>query len=394
MKPTYITPMFKQYTRQIRSERYPVLNMIFGKILETGDIGIPVSRDWCINDQQRANEYLSSHSLETALNDPCLKREVLLLKANGLKSYIGTQIPEEDFRTFVNDFAVKYRFRNIPFERSKQELSEKFPISLDSFLENWYHCDRMPHLIFKDGTLFKMTGCEEEKYQMRLKIYNPSEVHAFISVTLYDYGKKNDKNYYNYLIPAGEARELKFITYGKFASVWIKGIMENIPSGYYFSQSTSQVVQETEDGSEGIFPIDPELPASEPGVIIVDNEDQEVRTVDEEKKQRLKDIFREEADGKYQVINRFQPHERWTLTASESSCGEIVRSSVYKKSGNGKAYAEWKARISGKGYYEIAVWSTRLGSMGAGSFTILKGGTVKEESREEDRTCVVSYGEE
>ena len=56
MKPTYITPMFKQYTRQIRSERYPVLNMIFGKILETGDIGIPVSRDWCINDQQRANE--------------------------------------------------------------------------------------------------------------------------------------------------------------------------------------------------------------------------------------------------------------------------------------------------------------------------------------------------
>ena len=44
MKPTYITPMFKQYTRQIRSERYPVLNMIFGKILETGDIGIPVSR--------------------------------------------------------------------------------------------------------------------------------------------------------------------------------------------------------------------------------------------------------------------------------------------------------------------------------------------------------------
>ena len=71
--------MFKQYTRQIRSERYPVLNMIFGKILETGDIGIPVSRDWCINDQQRANEYLSSHSLETALNDPCLKREVLLL---------------------------------------------------------------------------------------------------------------------------------------------------------------------------------------------------------------------------------------------------------------------------------------------------------------------------
>ena len=345
MKPTYITPMFKQYTRQIRSERYPVLNMIFGKILETGDIGIPVSRDWCINDQQRANEYLSSHSLETALNDPCLKREVLLLKANGLKSYIGTQIPEEDFRTFVNDFAVKYRFRNIPFERSKQELSEKFPISLDSFLENWYHCDRMPHLIFKDGTLFKMTGCEEEKYQMRLKIYNPSEVHAFISVTLYDYGKKNDKNYYNYLIPAGEARELKFITYGKFASVWIKGIMENIPSGYYFSQSTSQVVQETEDGSEGIFPIDPELPASEPGVIIVDNEDQEFRTVDEEKKQRLKDIFREEADGKYQVINRFQPHERWTLTASESSCGEIVRSSVYKKSGNGKAYAEWKLSL-------------------------------------------------
>ena len=47
-----------------------------------------------------------------------------------------------------------------------------------------------------------------------------------------------------------------------------------------------------------------------------------------------------------------------------------------------------------EGYYEIAVWSTRLGSMGAGSFTILKGGTVKEESREEDRTCVVSYGEE
>lgn len=35
-----------------------------------------------------------------------------------------------------------------------------------------------------------MTGCEEEKYQMRLKIYNPSEVHAFISVTLYDYGKR------------------------------------------------------------------------------------------------------------------------------------------------------------------------------------------------------------
>jgi len=35
-----------------------------------------------------------------------------------------------------------------------------------------------------------------------------------------------------------------------------------------------------------------------------------------------------------------------------------------------------------------------LSSRGAVSFTILKGCTVKEESREEDRTCVVSYGEE
>lgn len=83
--------------------------MIFGKILETGDIGSRVPR-LVYHDQQRANEYLSSHSLETALNDPCLKREVLLLKANGLKSYIGTQIPEEDFRTFVNEFC-----REVPF---------------------------------------------------------------------------------------------------------------------------------------------------------------------------------------------------------------------------------------------------------------------------------------
>ncbi|MFR8082856.1 MAG: hypothetical protein ACLU6Z_14900 [Odoribacter splanchnicus] len=29
---------------------------------------------------------IEHHSLETALNDPCLKREVLLLKANGLKA--------------------------------------------------------------------------------------------------------------------------------------------------------------------------------------------------------------------------------------------------------------------------------------------------------------------
>ena len=96
-----ITPMLFGHTNYISSPEYPVIDIAVNNMMNTSsDQGF---RFWggIINDKQRANLYLESHSFETAIGDTELKPEIfyelLKLKSAALNNYITSQITQEDF---------------------------------------------------------------------------------------------------------------------------------------------------------------------------------------------------------------------------------------------------------------------------------------------------------
>lgn len=145
-----ITPMLFGHTNYISSPEYPVIDIAVNNMMNTSsDQGF---RFWggIINDKQRANLYLESHSFETAIGDTELKPEIfyelLKLKSAALNNYITSQITQEDFNKFLKAFFTSRQFQNIPFDTLRYEIEKRFGIRLSDFIDTVYGLPYPDHL--------------------------------------------------------------------------------------------------------------------------------------------------------------------------------------------------------------------------------------------------------
>lgn len=137
-------------------------------------------------------------------------------------------------------------------------------------------------------------------------------------------------------------------------------LSSNIPHGY--TEVLYKEPDEVRDTADGIFDIDDSVFAPAPDEFIVDNEDPGFQLVEADKRQRL---FEKESrkEKKYQFdyialrdMGQLLP-TRWTYCAGSSGIyGNVVRSLVYKKAGEGKAKAIWKTDLPKSGVYELFVY--------------------------------------
>ena len=306
-----ITPMLFGHTNYISSPEYPVIDIAVNNMMNTSsDQGF---RFWggIINDKQRANLYLESHSFETAIGDTELKPEIfyelLKLKSAALNNYITSRITQEDFNQFLKAFFTSRQFQNIPFDTLRYEIEKRFGIRLSDFIDTWYTASHTPTIYIKDVDANQIVLDEFTKYQIKFKVNNPSDIDAIISTEVMQGGGggmrrgggmsfETEKK--NYIIPAGEAREIKIISDERPANISINtNISHNLPTSHNFN--FSKIDNTISDTTSGIYPINPDVFKPNPNEIIIDNEDPGFRTIASNNRHKLKDLFKKKDDEKY-----------------------------------------------------------------------------------------------
>lgn len=400
-----IKAMLYNHTGFIQSDEYPVLDITLNTMQSTTNertfpwMGI-------INDKQRANLYLETHSFKHAISDtelkPVIFYEMLKLKSAAIRNYVYTQTTQEDFQQFLKDFFHKHQFTTIPFDTFKEAFEQRYSIQLDKYLSQWYNEDHSPTVFIKDVNANEVVINEETKYKISFKLYNPSDVDAVITAKIQQgggdfrggpgrggrggFGTTSDNPTDNYLLPASTAKEIRMIVDERPANLEINtNISHNLPTTHRFN--FPKIDNETTDTTTGNFTIDPAIFKPDPKEIIVDNEDSGFRTIASNTKHKLKDLFQKEEEEKYKNFVPWWMPSKWTAMAADYCYGESIRSAVYKSQGRGNNSVEWSTDIPKSGYYEISVWNPKM--------TGPMFGPRRHRGKEErNQTYTIRYGEE
>lgn len=410
VNPYNIAPMFFAHTGFIRSEEYPVLDVVFNTMQSTGNSNTSF-RMWggIINDQQRANLYLENHSFQAALSDmelkPVIFYELLKLKSNALRNYINTQMPPEEFDRFLKDFFSQYNFTDIPFETFQREFEDQFGVNLNMFIQKWYTEDHSPTVYIRDVDANQVVVEEVTRYQVKFKVNNPSDVDAIITAQIQQGGdfrgggrrgggmmvfsmssSSTQNTPETYIIPAGQAREIKIIVDERPASVTVNmNISHNLPTSHTFN--FSKIDNTIADTIAGTFRIDPGIFKPSPNEIIVDNEDRNFKTIESNTRHKLKDMFQKTDDEKYKNFMPWRIPSKWTAIAADYYYGETINSAVYKRKGSGNNSVEWTAELPKDSYYEVFIWNAKSG----GTFGMSFGPRRRHEKIERNQTYTLLY---
>lgn len=401
INPFNITSLFYGQTAFVHSEEYPVLDRVLNLVQNTTTNQDRFS-PWqgYINDKQKANSYLETHSLQTAIADTALKPEIfyelLKLKSIALNYYIISRVGAKPFNQFLKEFYAARQFSVIPFDTLNFRLQERFNLDISSFLCEWYTIDHSPTLHVEGVDANEVVIDEYTKYQVKFKVYNPSEANAILSAQIHQGGGGGrgprggghgfeSEDPQHYIIPAKSAWEIKMITDERPNNVMINtNISHNLPNIHFYN--FSKIEHSTDDTTSGIYPMNPEKFIKDIHEIVIDNEDSGFRTIASNNRHKLKDLFRKQEEDKYQNFRPWRAPSQWTSVVADYYYGETVHSAVYKSKGNGANAAEWQTSINREGYYELFIWNPKS--------NVFHFGGRRDRREEREQTYTLHSGQE
>lgn len=402
-----ITPMLYHHTGFVYSPDYPIADLTLNMMQRFGEEKGFSFWSSIMTNEQKAKFYLQGHSLEEAMSDTDLKPEVfyeaLQLKSLELKNYLFTQMKSEDFERFTKEFFRQHTFDLIDFDTFKEAMVNRFSIRLDDFLIKWYKGASAPTVYIRNVDANQVVIDEVTKYKIHFKMYNPTPTDAIVTTDIMSGGgprgggprgrgfvmsfsiaSSNMGGFY--LLPAGEAREVKIVCDEAPANIRINtNISNNLPSLYSFP--FSKVDKTIQDTASGIFSISPAVFHEESKEIIVDNEDKGFQITESNNRHKLKDLFQKEEEEKYGDFMPWRLPSKWKAIAANFCYGEIVKSAYMKRKGSGNNSVVWNADIPKDGYYEIAIWNPKPD----GPWGSRRHGRQREEH---NQTYTIRYGDE
>lgn len=106
--------------------------------------------------------------------------------------------------------------------------------------------------------------------------------------------------------------------------------------------------------------IDKTFFSKNPNEIIVDNEDDDFRVVNNSS--HLRDYFNcKEGDEKYEnLVSYVFLNDTWKMLVDNDAYGSVVKSAMFRLVGKGKSCLEWSANLEKEGIYEIFVYIPRV----------------------------------
>ena len=178
-----------------------VLRSAFCYYLDIGDID--GDREFYVVD------YLKDHSLEEALADPLLSRELLdyiIQKKYGwFNTLLAIEVGKKEFQVVYHDFLKRHVFEEATFEDFSREVFDRYHIRLDSMINSWYRCKELPVFELEGNITEVVNEGRVCNYIYDFKVFNRGKVPGIIHLS----DKDPSSNHSGWIIPAGEGRAIR-----------------------------------------------------------------------------------------------------------------------------------------------------------------------------------------
>ncbi len=356
INPYYQFVQFYEMCNNLESDKWPVLNRVFESYLRGVENEGPdwVRRNSGSTQNELANMVLQEKAFAEILNlqeNKELIDNVIELKGETLFSLIEAKANAEQFRDFIGDLLVEFRFQNLPFDHFNERLQREFGVDLSDHMNKWFNEIQLSRYRFSTPIAETVFAGSKEMVRVGFQATNEGSTEGVIKATL---TPGEDTENLLYLEP-GQTKEVYYLTSEEPTGIRFNTLSSgNLPNQieYSFDQiGKSNARNAVADESIIAEP----LVLVNKGEIIVDNEDPNFDFTHFEEVSRLRKWLRpnEEEGFKYKGTRVWRPPLNWTATTSDEFFGDFIRSAFYIKAGDGSKVASWKIPLAEPGQYEV-----------------------------------------
>lgn len=375
--PYQIYPLFFNEIIQFQSKDYPVLNAVCNLILKEKIAELDMDADVFNRAKLDAINYLSHNSLKYALTDRDISLstmyEIILLKSEEILNYFEWKgIPRDSIRNFILNYIGNNKFESIDIGQLNTDLKKCYGVDWTNYLYLWYTNESIPRFLVKDFSVERVVSKEEEDWTSTIvyfSVFNDSDTDGFIrlqsssssftnTMIHVPWGKIQEPVDIFLYIKAGEGKEValpveKSQPYFKLSMGYSANIPDEIVIACNMEEGRPRI-----DGYERY--IDKTFFSKNPNEIIVDNEDDDFRVVNNSS--HLRDYFNcKEGDEKYEnLVSYVFLNDTWKMLVDNDAYGSVVKSAMFRLVGKGKSCLEWSANLEKEGIYEIFVYIPRV----------------------------------
>jgi hypothetical protein len=387
-------PNFYTFTNNIYSNEYPIVGGVVENLTKDETAGRGswwMSMLGGVTTQEKANLALKGKTLEEVLANVGDYEEtlegIMQNKADFFKALVNAKIGKKQLRKELTSFYDNNMYKNVDIKKLLAVLNAKYGLDLDSQVDAWYNASSMPGYKIDNIEGYTVKDGDELKYQIKISISNLEPVDGMINLKINLKGSggrrqaraKRQANAleFSYLIKGNTSYEIGILTSKKPIVFTVNTIIsKNIPS-----KITQRFENFDESDAEPFNGIKEVKKKNTSKVIIVDNEDEGFKIIQNIKEKRLKRYLSsttKDEKNKYKKMMPWNPPSKWTLFTKEGQYGKYIRSAYYARANENNKKAVWTANIKEAGYYEVYffyntnVWNYNRRSNKQRSSTIYK----------------------
>jgi len=388
-----VFPMFYSHVRHFSSERWSIFNTAMEFYL-ISKIGNQSSRRAAIGggltNQDLANFALMEQSLSEMIENPKDIQSipnVLEQKCAYLFLLFQSEFETETFETFLMDYLSSCLFSDCRVEDFLAELESNFGVDLKPYFDTWLFQKKLPAFIIDEADCYEIYHGEQIRYQVIFNVYNPEPVDGLMEVQFRTSsrglggrfgrgggaggrmggaagGGMSEPEYDEIIsIEGSQTKKIGIILDNQPIGMTINTLIsQNLPSVLERNFRRIQLNEEAEPFEEEII-INAPISLTEPGAVVVDNEDPGFFVHSFESEGYLKKLLDTSDENEYIQINFRDLPKSWKAVISGNYYGAFRHSAHYIKSGTGGNKVSWKAQLEQNGQYEIYYYVTGLAAM-------------------------------
>ncbi|MFH1843349.1 MAG: hypothetical protein ABIF77_09075 [bacterium] len=373
-------PNYLSFANHLVSTEWPVLNLA----LESYFVGRLEDRSTeyfrftvGLVPGERVNLALKNQNLPDLMANPD-RRDLLPLVLKNKGDYLFLLLEsicgEERFAEFLTRQLELSRFRDLSLVDFLAALDTEFDLDFRPYIDTWYESRELPGYLAWDHEVYQVLDGDRTRYQVRFKLANAEQTDGLVRIA---YRQRSEREGGASIRDADphEAGRLMFLKAGQikeFGQVLdfepssvriVTMVSRNIPTIIFYDVPEVEL-RKSARPFDGESIIEGPIRYTEPGEIVVDNEDDGFAVETSPARCLLRKWFpreRDEEDSKYVGLRFWSDINSWQPTINPHFYGKYVRSSHYTNADRDNVRkASWSADITEAGFYDLYVHVYRL----------------------------------
>jgi hypothetical protein len=380
-----LMPNYFAFTATLASARWPILHSALESWLQDriSATSFRFNRSGGLTDQERTNRLLDGRSMSELLADENLTDgqlyDIILAKGKYLMTAIESRIQEDNFDEKLLSFIREKLFSSITEEEFLQFLYAYKEFDLEPLMAAWYVEKDVPAFTIGAVGMYNVRDGEQQRTHIILPVSNISESEGIVKLSIMA-GRGGGDRFgggggseieRTVLIPPNTTTEIGVLLDSRPMLLTVDTtISRNIPATMNLMMMR-QTAEDAETFFEGkrTFAFEKDKQIGE-GEYIVDNEDPGFEVIggggDNRLRSAIRRLFdRSDSESEYLDYNPTNPPGRWSKVVQQDFYGQVLRSGLMIKVGEGSNRVSWTANLPESGSYDIYFYNETM-SFGGG----------------------------